>query len=79
VRRTGAGDVAVALEDRGINVFLAPDERALATQVRHHLAGAGFLRHPEEVEVQPVAAPRAERLEPDSITQEPEEVHAAWS
>ena len=38
VRRTGAGDVAVAVEDRGVNVFLGPDESSLATQVGEHLA-----------------------------------------
>jgi hypothetical protein len=53
VRRTGAGDVAVALEDRGVNVFLAPDEEALAIQVGHHLAGAEFLPSAEDVEVHP--------------------------
>jgi hypothetical protein len=79
VLRTGAGDVAVALEDRGINVFLAPDEDALAVQVGHHLTGAGFLRFAEEVEVHPAEAPRADRLEVESITKEPEEVRAAWS
>ena len=79
VLRTGAGDVALALEDRGINVFLAPDEDALAIQVGHHLIGAGFLRFAEEVEVHPAEAPRADRLEVESITKEPEEVHAAWS
>jgi hypothetical protein len=51
VRRTGAGDVTAALEDRAINVFLAPDEGALATQVGHHLAGSEFLGHTAEVEV----------------------------
>jgi hypothetical protein len=79
VLRTGAGDVALALEDRGINVFLAPDEDALAIQVGHHLIGAGFLRFAEEVEVHPAEAPRADRLEVESITKEPEEVQAAWS
>ena len=44
MRRTGAGDLTAAIEDRGINVFLAPDEGALATQVGHHLAGSEFLR-----------------------------------
>jgi hypothetical protein len=78
VRRTGAGDVAAALEDRGINVFLAPDEDALATQVGHHLAGAEFLRFTTEVEIHYADAPRAERLGVDSI-RAPEEVHAAWS
>ncbi|MBD0280952.1 MAG: hypothetical protein ICV69_01975 [Thermoleophilaceae bacterium] len=78
VRRTGGGDVAVALEDRGINVFLAPDENALAVQVGHHLAGAEFLRSTTEVEIHYADAPRAERLGVDSIRAQ-EEVHAAWS
>ena len=78
VRRTGAGDVAVAIEDRGINVFLAPDEDALAIQVGHHLAGSEFLRFTTEVEVHPAEPPRAERLGVESIRAH-EEVHAAWS
>jgi hypothetical protein len=78
VRRTGAGDVAAALEDRGINVFLAPDEKALATHVGHHLVSADFLRFTTEVEIHPTGAPRAERLGIDSIRAQ-EEVHAAWS
>ncbi|MGH2823772.1 MAG: hypothetical protein ACRDLY_12280, partial [Thermoleophilaceae bacterium] len=78
VRRTGAGDVAAALEDRGINVFLAPDEGALATQVGHHLAGSEFLRHTTEVEIHPAGPPRAERLGVESIRAD-QEVHAAWS
>jgi hypothetical protein len=79
VRRTGAGDVAVALEDRGINVFLAPDEEALATQLGSFLASAEFLRFAEEIQVERVEQPRPERLGVESITNEPEEVHAAWS
>jgi hypothetical protein len=79
VRRTGAGDVSVALEDRGINVFLAPDEDALATQVGGFLAGAEFLRFADEIEVERVEQPRAERLGVESITNEPGEVQAAWS
>jgi hypothetical protein len=78
VRRTGAGDVVTALEDQGINVFLAPDEDALATQVGNHLARAEFLRSPAEVEIHRADAPRAERLGVDSI-RAPEEVHASWS
>jgi hypothetical protein len=78
VRRTGAGDVAAAIEDRGINVFLAPDEGALATQVGHHLAGSEFLRFTTEVEIHPAEEPRAERLGIESIRAN-EEVHAAWS
>jgi hypothetical protein len=80
VRRTGAGDVAVAVEDIGINVFLAPDADALAHQVGRHLAGDEFLRFAEEVEIHAVEAPRAERLETEAIRTSPqEEVQAAWS
>jgi len=80
VRRTGAGDVAVALEDRGINVFLAHDEDGLARQVGRYLAGDEFLRFAEQVEIHAVEAPRAERLEAEAIRTNPqEEVQAAWS
>jgi hypothetical protein len=80
VRRTGAGDVAVAVEDRGINVFLAADEDGLADQVGRHLARDEFLRFAEEVEIHAVQAPRAERLETEAIRANPQqEVHAAWS
>jgi hypothetical protein len=78
VHRTGAGDLAVAIEDRGVNAFLAPDEDGLAAQVGHYLAGAGFLRSPAEVEIHRADAPRAERLGVESIRAH-EEVHAAWS
>jgi len=78
VRRTGAGDLAVALQDRGVNVFLAPNEDGLASQVGHHLAGADFLRSPAEVEIHLADTPRAERLGVESIRAN-EEVHAAWS
>jgi hypothetical protein len=78
VRRTGAGDLAVALQDRGVNVFLAPNEDGLASQVGHHLAGADFLRSPAEVEIHLADAPRAERLGVESIRAH-EEVHSAWS
>ena len=87
VRHTGGGDYAVALEDRGINVFLAHDEEGLATLVGRHLAGAEFLRFSEEIEIHRVEAPRAERLGIESIRtdgaeappENHEEVHAAWS
>jgi hypothetical protein len=80
VRRTGAGDVAAALEDTGINVFLAQDEDGLARQVGRHLAGDEFLRFAEEVEIHAVEAPRAERLEAEAIRTSPqEEVEAAWN
>jgi hypothetical protein len=77
VRLTGAGDVTCALEDRGINVFLAPDEAALAAMVGRHLVRDEFLRFAEAVEIQPVQPPRADRLETEAITSQ--EVHAAWS
>lgn len=67
VRHTGAGDVAVALEERGITAFVAASEDELASTLGRYLAAAGFLRFAEEVEVQPVGAPRAERLEADTI------------
>lgn len=76
VRAAGAGDVCLALEDRGINVFLAPDADALARRVGDFLAGSGFLRFGAEVEIHHVRAPRAERLDTDSITTK--EVHEAW-
>jgi hypothetical protein len=87
VRRTGAGDLAVAVQDQGINVFLAQDEDRLARLVGRHLAGAEFLRFAEEVEIHAVEAPRAERLGVESIRTDGaeapqdthEEVQAAWS
>ena len=71
IRRTGAGDVAVALEHSGINVFLAPDEDALAGVVARYLSAQGFLRFREAVELHRPAAPRPERLDPDSIFSRP--------
>jgi hypothetical protein len=67
VRRTGAGDVACALEAGDINAFLEPDENALASAVGRYLHSQGFLRFAEEVEIHAVEAQRAERLEADSI------------
>jgi hypothetical protein len=67
VRHTGFGEVATAIEARCINVFLGADEAALATIVGRYLAGEGFLRFATEVEVHAVEAPRAERLDADSI------------
>lgn len=79
VRRTGAGDVAVALEDSHINVFLARSENALCRQVGSYLAAGGFLRFAEEVEIHATEPPRSERLDTDSIWTHPEEVQATWS
>ncbi len=67
IRRTGAGDVATAIDMGGINVLLAGDEDALASQVGRFLAAADFLRFSEEVEIRAVHTPRAERLDADSI------------
>jgi hypothetical protein len=67
VRRTGFGEVATALEDRGINVLIAPDDDALAASVGRYLAAHDFLRFASEIEIHDVASPRAERLEADSV------------
>jgi hypothetical protein len=67
IRRAGAGDVTVALEDRGISVFLEPTEALLAQSVGRYLHAHGFLRFPEEVEEHAAEQPRAERLEADEI------------
>ena len=79
IRRTGAGDFVVALEDRHINVFLAHSESALARQVGTYLTAGGFLRFADEVEIHAAQAPRAERLETDSIWTFTEEVQSTWS
>lgn len=67
VRATGAGDVCAALEHRGINVFLAPDEDLLARALGDFLAGSGFVRFAAEVEIHQITPARAERLDADSI------------
>jgi len=67
VRRTGAGDVVTALEDRGITVFLAPDEQALVARVGRYLVDQDFLDSAARIEVRTVEAPRAERLDADAI------------
>jgi hypothetical protein len=67
VRRSGAGDVFVALEDRGINVLLAPSPDVLAARVGEFLAASGFLRFATEVEIHHPRPERPEWLEADSI------------
>jgi hypothetical protein len=67
IYRTGAGDVTAAVLDRGINVFLAADENALASEIGRYLAASEFLRFSEEVEIHSIEAPRAERLEAEDI------------
>jgi hypothetical protein len=86
VRQTGFGEVITALEEHGINLLLAPDAEALAASLGRYLAAHDFLRFATEIEVHDVAAPRAERLDADSIwtsgdgfalaPAEPEEVHS---
>jgi hypothetical protein len=79
VRATGAGDVCAALEDRGINVFLAPDADALAQRVGTFLAGSGFVRFAAEVEIHDARVRRADQLDADAIgTFDIEEVTHAW-
>ena len=80
VLRMGTGDLVAALEDRGINVLLAPDADALALSVGRLLEQTGFLRYAQEVEIHHAAPPRRERLEPEDIwTETTEEVAQTWS
>jgi hypothetical protein len=79
VRRTGAGDVVTALEDRGITVFLAPDEQVLAHRVGRYLVDQDFLDSAARIDVRAVEPPRAERLEADEIWTHGETVLATGS
>jgi hypothetical protein len=76
VARTRFGELVVAVEDRGITVFLAPTAETLAAAVGGYLASAAFLRFATEVELRATAPPRAERLDPATIAlhPQPEEV-----
>jgi hypothetical protein len=65
--RTGFGELAVALHDRGICVFLAPTEAELAAAVGRYLATTGFLPGTGDVELRDVEQPRPERLDPAAI------------
>src|SRR5205085_428362 len=61
IRRTGFGELATALHDRGgIAAFLAPDEDGLAGALGRYLAAEDFLRFATEVEVHAPQAPRAD-------------------
>jgi hypothetical protein len=51
LRRTAAGELLTALEDRGICVFIAGEEPVLARKLGSYLSGHGFLRFQEAVEV----------------------------
>lgn len=88
VVRTGAGDIACALDHGNIACFLEQDEESLARCVGAYLVRAGYLRFPEEVQIEAAPPPRAERLEADQIStftsngfaaSEPEEVRAQWN
>lgn len=68
VRRTGAGDVTAALQDRGINVFMAQDAEGLAAHVGRHLVRHEFLRFVDGVEIHVAEEPRTERLGVESIS-----------
>jgi hypothetical protein len=67
IRHTAAGEVAAALQEERITVFLAGDDDALATAVGRYLSAAGFLRHVDDIRVEAAAAPPSESLDPDAI------------
>lgn len=77
IRRTPAGDLATAIEDRGITLLLGSHAAELAAVVGRRLAAAGHLRRPQDVEVAAAAPARPERLDPSAIST-PQEAHA-WS
>lgn len=51
LRHTAAGELTAALEDRGICVFVAPDEPQLAKRVGRYLSEHGFLRWEDSIDV----------------------------
>jgi hypothetical protein len=67
IRRSDAGEVLTAVEDRGINFFAAGSQEELADTVGRYLTARGFVRFAQEIEVQAAPAPRAERLDADAI------------
>jgi hypothetical protein len=67
IRHTAAGEVAAALQEARITVFLAGDDDALAVATGRYLGAAGFLRHADDVRVEATAAPPSESLDPDAI------------
>jgi hypothetical protein len=67
IRHTAAGEVAAALQEERITVFLAGDDDALAAAVGRYLSAAGFLRHADDVRVEATAPPPSESLDPDAI------------
>jgi hypothetical protein len=67
IRHTAAGESVGALRDRGIAVFLAGDQDALANVVGRYLVECGFLRDPADLRPEVLTSPPPERLDPDSI------------
>jgi hypothetical protein len=67
IRHTAAGEVAAALQEHEITVFMAGDDEALASTIGRYLTAAGFLRHPEDVRLETQAPAPSESLDPDAI------------
>jgi len=67
IRRAAAGEVVAGLQERGITVFLAGDEDALASSVARYLVEIGFLRHAGDMRVETTVEAPAESLDPNSI------------
>jgi hypothetical protein len=76
VRRTAAGDLATAIEDRGITILLGADAAELAAVVGRRLAAGGHLHRAQDVEIAVATPSRPDRLDPGAISQQ--EAHA-WS
>jgi hypothetical protein len=79
VRRTAAGDLATAIEDRGITVLLGGDAEELAAVVGRRLAAAGHLRGAQDVEIFTAAPARPDRLDPGAISHFSAQEAHAWS
>jgi hypothetical protein len=69
IRHTAAGESVAALRDRdrGICVFLAGDDDALAAVAGRFLAAAGFVRDPGDLRPESVAETPAPTLDPSLI------------
>jgi hypothetical protein len=67
IYRTAQDQVAVALEDRNINVFLGANEKSLASSVGRYLHAHSFLHFYEQVEVQTGGHTPAPNLDPDDV------------
>jgi hypothetical protein len=67
VRRTAAGESVTAIQDRGISFFVADSDEQLADFVGRYLAGQGFLRFADEIDVNAEPTPRADKLDADTI------------